>query len=50
MGVAFHNLTVRRLDWPSPATPGWQVYDGQVSVDTTAQILSLAMREGHPDE
>jgi RHS repeat-associated protein len=54
--VTFDNLRVRRVDWPAPATPTWQVYTGDLSVDTGtgratlggsgSGLLSLAVREG----
>ena len=31
-----------------PATPTWQVYDGQVAVDTGTNTLQLSMRDNHP--
>jgi hypothetical protein len=55
-GIAFDDVQVGRVDWPAPATPTWQVYTGDLSVDTGtgratlggsgSGLLSLAVREG----
>lgn len=47
-GIAFDDLQIRRTDWPTPATPAWQVYEGQFTVNTNSPgVASLQARDSH---
>lgn len=53
-GIVFDDVQVRRVDWPAPATPTWQVYRGRFALGSgdaslspaTGDYLNLAVREG----
>jgi hypothetical protein len=53
-GIAFDDVQVRRVDWPAPATPGWQLYEGAFALGSSSaslapvggSVLNLAVREG----
>ena len=47
-GINFDDIQVVRIDWPAPATPTWQVYDGQIAVVTGTNTLQLSMRDNRP--
>ncbi len=60
-GTVFAGLNIRRIDWPAPATPAWQVYEGTFALGTSTasqapvegSVLNLniwRMEDGQPQD